>query len=55
MRATTWKVKRLSLQRCALRKFHVTDGQNTRGQSTRGMSNVETRVIKLRFVYSIHS
>ena len=28
------KVKALLLQRCALRKFHVTDGQNTRDQIT---------------------
>ena len=28
------KVKALLLQRCALRKFHVTDGQNTRYQIT---------------------
>ena len=30
------KFKRFQLQRCALRKFHVTDGQNTRVQITRG-------------------
>ena len=30
------EVKTLLLQRCALRKFHVTDGQNTRDQTTRG-------------------
>ena len=29
----TWK-RRLLVQRCALRKFHVTDGQNTRDQIT---------------------
>ena len=29
-----WKVKTLLLQRCALRKFHVPDGQNTRDQIT---------------------
>ena len=28
------KVKTLLLQRCALRKFHVTDGQNTRDTIT---------------------
>ena len=28
------KVKTLLLQRCALRKFHVTDGQNTRDKIT---------------------
>ena len=28
------KVKTLLLQRCALRKFHVTDDQNTRDQIT---------------------
>ena len=28
------KVKTLLLQRCALRKFHVTDGQNTCDQIT---------------------
>ena len=29
------KVKTLLLQRCASRKFHVTDGQNTRNTSDR--------------------
>ena len=28
------KVKTLLLQRCALRKFHLTDGQNTRDTIT---------------------
>ena len=38
----------------ALRKFHVTDSQNTPDQIPRG-TKVQTRVIKLRFVHSIHS
>ena len=40
------------LQRCALRKFYMTDSQNTRVQITRG--RLQTHVIKLRSVYSIH-
>ena len=42
----------LLLQRDALRKVHVTDGQNKRDQITR--VEVETRVIKFRFVHSIN-
>ena len=34
-----WKVKTLFLQRCALRKFPMTGGQNTRDQITRGRSS----------------
>ena len=34
MRAPTIEVKTLSLKRCALHKFHVTDSQNTRDQIT---------------------
>ena len=45
------KIKTLSLQRCALRKFLVTDGRNTRDQIT----SDRTLVIKLRYVHSIHS
>ena len=30
----------LLLQRCALRKFHVTDGQKTRDQITRGRGSI---------------
>ena len=32
VRTTTIKVKTLLLQRCALHKFHVTDGQNMHDQ-----------------------
>ena len=32
VQTTTIKVKTLLLQRCALHKFHVTDGQNTHDQ-----------------------
>ena len=32
----SWEVKTLSFQRCALRKFYVTDSQNTPNQITRG-------------------
>ena len=34
VRAPTIEVKALSLKRCALHKFHVTDSQNTRDQIT---------------------
>ena len=34
VRATTIKLKMLLFQRCALRKFHVTDCQNARDQIT---------------------
>ena len=46
-----WKVKTLSLQRCALCKIHVAESQTTRDQITCD----HTRVIKLRYVHSIHS
>ena len=40
--------------RCALPKFHVTDGQNTRDQITNyELQEVQTHVIKLRSVHSI--
>ena len=47
------KVKTLLLQRCALRKFHVTDGQNTRDHITSDRSKLAR--IKLRSVHLIHS
>ena len=53
MRARTIEgLNAFALTRCS-EKVHVTDGQNTRDQITR--VEVETRVIKFRFVHSIHS
>jgi len=49
------RVQTLLLYRCALRKFHVTDGQNTRNQITTSGRSRETLVAKLRSVNSIHS
>ena len=43
------EVQTLLLQRCALRKFSLTDGQNKPDQSTRGRSE------EIVFVHSIHS
>ena len=40
--------------RYALHKFHVTDSHNKRDQITNELK-VQTRVIKLRPVHSIHS
>ena len=42
----------LLLQQCALRKFHVTDGQNMPDQVIEGPN---TFVIKVHSVHSIHS